>query len=270
MNPKEAEAYEMQLNKSQLQTQQAMMGAQQNALARQQQNIVQEEQNKSMTKEQLDLEDDMRRINYLLWGYSSYIDEAGIERWYKPDNDELIVLSEYGIQMVRDAIAWYVNKNTLLSNYDDNQINDKMLDFTNDLNDDLYFVYEKAFKYPTMEECKQEIKKRIQKKADVRLFAKELLGQEADEVKIKAEILKEMEDRIEEEFEVVKQQKMKQKLKRFAMIIRKVQDLVHSTYQRSWKGMERGSLRKHFHITENRGGPQIEKEKSSFFSMKKK
>ena len=52
----------------------------------------------------------------------------------------------------------------------------------------------------------------------------------------------------------VKEQIIKDKLKRFMILLRTVQDAVHSTYLRAWKGQERTTLRQHIHISESRGG----------------
>ena len=37
-------------------------------------------------------------------------------------------------------------------------------------------------------------------------------------------------------------------------VSRFVQDSVHSSYNRAWKGQERRTLREHIHITESKGG----------------
>lgn len=228
-----------------------------------QQQVNEAIEDKSMLKEQLDLGEDLTRIDYLLRGYQLIVQEDGSTKWEEPVNKDLVVLSDYGVQMIRDSIAWYINKNTLLSNYDEETILEKMEDFASDLNDDIYMSYEKAFQYPTLDECKAELKERIKKKVDIRMFAKELLGQVADKKDIENAILKEMEDTIERELEVIKAQKMKSKLKRFPMIMRKVQDAVHSTYLRAYKGAERTSLRKHMNVSETRGATVIQPEKRS-------
>jgi len=152
------------------------------------------------------------------------------------------------------AIQWYLNKNTLLSNYDDAQINSKMEDLANTLNDAVFMEYDKMFLYPTIEECKVEIKKRLEHKKDIRRFALEMVGKEVDEKKIEEELLKELEGRLERELTVIREQKIKNKLKRFESVMRFIQDSVHSAYQRAWKGQERTTLRQHIHISETKGG----------------
>lgn len=221
-----------------------------------------EEKDESMIHEQLDLEKEKERLDYLIRGYTIKRDkDTGEKYWIKSTNPDMIVLSEYGVQLILDTIEWYLNKNTLLSNYDEDTINAKMEDFASDLNDDIFMSYEKVFRYPTLEECKDEIRKRIKHKIDLREFANELIGKNVSRSDIEREILKEMECRIEREMEVIKAQKMKDKLKKFAMLMRKVQDVVHSTYLRAWKGQERTTLRQHIHISENKGGLPMNQQK---------
>lgn len=221
-----------------------------------QQQIAVEQEDKSMIGEQLDLEKEKTLIGHLLRGYTKKWDnDKQEEYWELSDNPDMIVLSDYGVQLILDTIGWYLNKNTLLSNYDEETINKKMEDFSNDLNDDIFMSYEKVFKYPTLQECKDEINTRLKHRIDLKKFADELVGKEMSEEEIEKELLKEMEGTIERELEIIKAQKMKDKLKKFAMLMRKVQDAVHSTYLRAWKGQERSTLRQHTHISETRGQP---------------
>ena len=224
-----------------------------------QQEVMLRQQDASMVQEQLDLTDELESIEYLLKGYTKKFDrDTGEKYWAKPTDPDVVVLSNYGVQLILDTVQWYLNKNTLLSNYDEDTIRQKMEDFSSDLNDDIFMSYEKVFKYPTVEECKEEIRKRIQKKVDLRKFAHELAGLEVDEEQIKKQVILEIEDRIDVEMENIREQKMKDKLKRFAMIMRKIQDAIHSTYNRAFGGQERKTLREHIHISETKGGPMVQ------------
>lgn len=227
-------------------------------------------QNAHTLRDQLDLNAEMEKIENLLRGKirKAVKDEAtqitSIE-WVEPADKEMVILSDYGIHLILNTISWYINKNTLLSNYDLDTILEKMEDFTNDLTDTIFMEYEKVFQYPTLEECKTVLEERIKKQVDIKKFARELIGEEdIDEDEIKEKILEEMEDRIEHEFEVIKQQIIKNKLKRFLIIMREVQDSVHSTYLRAYMGGERKSLRQNefLNINESRGIP-LKKETSS-------
>lgn len=221
-----------------------------------QQEVMMQQEDRGMISEQLDLGEVLERIHNLLKGFVLK-DVGGRMQWVAPIDNDQIILSEYGINYVMGAVQWYLNKNTLLSNYDDKQIDAKMEDLSTTMVDDIFMEYDKMFLYPTLEDCKGELKERIQAKVDVRKFALELMGEEVDsagEKEIEDNILAEMEDRIEREMTTIREQKIKNKLKRFESIIRFVQDTIHSAYQRAWKGQERTTLRQHIHISETKGG----------------
>ena len=249
-------AYDQKIKESQLSTTQAQLN-------QQQQSMAMEEEGKSMVTEQLDLGDILDKIHNLLRGYIlKSVD--GKMKWTKPDNNDLIILSDYGITTIMRTIQMYLNKNTLLSNYDDKQIMDKMEDFSTTLADNIFMKYDKVFLYPTLEDCKEELKRRIKSKVDIKKFALELLDKKVDEKEIEDIVIKEMEDRIEREMLIIREQKIKDKLKDFEILIRMIQDTVHSTYMRAWKGQERSTLRTHMHISETKGGMVVPQQGSSF------
>ena len=243
---------EMRIREAQLQNEQAKIGQSQQEFM-----TLQEQQN-GMIKEQLDSSEDIEKIYNLINGYRLEKNSQGFFEWMPPKNNDMIVLSKEGIQFVMGKILTYICKNTLLSNYSEEQINAKMEDISNNINDTVFINSDKYFLYPTLEDCKIEIKNRIQKKVEVKKFALELLGKklnQEEEEKIKKEIQLEMENTIETELEIIKQQKLKSKYKLFESIIRDIQDPIHSAYMRAWKGEERTTLRKHTNITETRGSP---------------
>jgi len=219
------------------------------------QDIMLQEQDKGMISEQLDVSEILNNMYYLLKGYVLTREEkTGIMKWTPPTNNDMIILSDYGVNYVLGAVQWYVNKNTLLSNYETEDILVKMEDFATTITDNIFMDYENMFCYPTLKDCQDEIEKRVKKKVDTRMFALKLFGKTEKESDVRDNILKEMEERIEHEMTVISQQKLKSKLKRFESIIRFVQDTVHSAYNRAWKGQERRTLREHIHITESKGG----------------
>lgn len=242
------EKYEIALANAQNNTDAAKLGQ-----AQAQQEVMMQEQETGMIKEQLDSSEDIQKIYNLLKGYSLERDASGNMKWTKPKSNDMIILTGYGIQFVMGKIVTYLTKNTLLSNYDDKQIDGKMEDISNNLNDTIFMEYDKMFLYPTLDDCKIELRARIKQKVDLRMFAKELLGKTANKKEIEEKILKEMENTIEREMANIKEQKMKSKLKRFESLVRDIQDVIHSAYQRAWKGQERTTLRQHINISENRG-----------------
>ena len=222
-----------------------------------QQEVMLASQDKSMIREQLDLGEELERIDYLLRGYALEKDsETGEVSWVKPTNDDMIILSDYGVHLIRNTIAWYINKNTLLSNYDNDTILTKMEDFACDLNDTVFMEYEKVFQYPSLDDCKKILDARIENKKRLRIYALEVLGKKVSDIDkedIEENILKQLEPIIDKELDKIKQQIIKSKLKRFMLIIREIQDAVHSTYNRAFMGQERKTLREHIHISETKG-----------------
>ncbi|KKM84902.1 hypothetical protein LCGC14_1294530, partial [marine sediment metagenome] len=114
----------------------------------------------------------------------------------------------------------------------------------------IFMEYEKVFNYPSFEDCKKILDERMERKTKLRMYAYEITGQKVDEKTIKKGFIEEIENQIEREMTKIKEQIIKDKLKRFEIIIREVQDAVHSTYLRAWNGQERRTLRQHTQITE--------------------
>lgn len=223
------------------------------------------EQQRSWVDDQINLGKEIELIEHLLKGEILKKDTEGNKDWQPPKNTEQIVLSEHGVHLIINTISFYLNKNTLLSNYDEETIQQKMEDFGISLADTIFMEYEKVFLYPSFEECKKVFEERIERKVQLRKFAYELMGKEnINEEAIKESFIHEIEDRIESEIGKIREQIMKNKLKRFDLLIREVQDAVHSTYLRALYGAERRTIRQHSHFNETAGmNQQPPKQKSS-------
>lgn len=235
-------------------------------LSRLQQDAFLEKEERSIIKEQLDLSDQITRIDYLLKGYSLQPDKEGNLVWTEPVNEDMKVFTPYGIQLIMNTICFYLNQNTLLSNYTDDQIKQKMLEFTKELIFIIFMNYEKVFKYPTIDECIGVIKQRLERKVDVTSFAYEMQGKKVDRKIIYSQKIAEIEDQIESEINKVRDNLIKDKLKRFPLLVRVIQDAVHSTYQRAWNGQERASIRTHMSISENKSNmPTLSKKNMGGF-----
>jgi len=237
------------------------------SLAETQRSMMLEEQDRGMIREQLDLGEELEKIENLLRGRILEDDGTGNRVWKNPTDAELIILSEYGIQLILNTITWYINKNTLLSNYDEATILIKMEDFALALADRVFMNYEKVFKYPTDKECQDLLKDRITKKTEQRAFQLGLHGQKGDKDKIFSNFLKGVD--LEVETTKIREQIIKNKLKGFELLIRVVQDAVHSTYLRALKGQERRSLRQHMHISESSGSNLPRQSQGGMFSWLK-
>lgn len=216
-----------------------------------QQSMMLGEQEKNLIDSQLDLTEELELIENLLKGRVLKRDEYGSKVWEDPKDTNMIVLTPYGIHLIMNTITFYINKNTLLSNYDDEKINLKMRDFAIELIDTVFMEYDKVFQYPTLDDCIAEFKRRIDRKTALRKFAYEITGKEVDVENIREEFILEIEYKLENELEKIREKIVKDKLKRFGLLMRAVQDAVHSTYLRAWNGQERRTLRQHIHISES-------------------
>jgi len=205
----------------------------------------------SILKEQLSLDNELTMLDYLLRGWSLVRDPTtGSQGWQAPNNEDNRLLSDYGIHVFREALASYMHKGHLLSNYTEEQINDKMLDFTRVINNLVLKDYEKIFFKPTLERCKQELLTRVEERKKIRQYANELIGREDDSDNIAQDII----SRAEQEIIAIRKKLFMEKIKKFQTIIRYLQDNVHSVYNRALGGQERRSIRQHIQVTETKGG----------------
>lgn len=207
-----------------------------------------------LIKEQLSLGEELETIDYLLRSYSlEYNPQTKRNEWKKPDNEDFIIFSDYGVHLFRQIISAYLNKNTLLSNYEDKVIQTKMYDLSTEINDLILLSYEKIFLMPTIERCKQEIENDVSERLEIRTIACEFAGLEVDKSQERERIIKTIEYQLEKKIAEVRQRIFKQKLNRFSLILRFIQDIIHSTYNRAEGGQERASLRKHMQVSEVSG-----------------
>lgn len=249
MDEKELEEFARQVQNASVSANAERTGVMQQRL-----NYMQEEHEKSLATEQLDLSKELLNFYYQLHGYTLKPNDSGELIWAKDSNDDLSFLTEEGRNYCFWFVQGYLTKNLLLSNYDEATILQKMEDLSNTLNDTLFIKYDTYFRKPTIDECKAELKKRIQEKIDLRKFVNEISNLKEDEEKVKKEIIKEFEQRIDDELNHIRMKLMADKRKMFESLIRIIQDTIHSAYLRAWKGQERTTLRQHINISETKGG----------------
>lgn len=231
-----------------------------------QQDLYLESQSQGMIKEQLDLREEIDRIANLLEGRSQILNpKTGKLEWKDPENTDDILLSPAGIKLVLNMVSWYLNKNTLLSNFDEKTILGKMEDISTSLADALFMSYEKYFRYPTAEEVQDRLMEKLQKKQENIIYDLELRGEVVDKEKIMDKLVAEL--NLEHERTKLKEGMIKDKLKGFDLLLREIQDAIHSTYNRAFGGGERRSIRQHMHTTETIGSQQQAKAKAGFLAM---
>ena len=180
------------------------------------------------------------------------------------------ILSDEGVDRIMQIIHFYVNKNTLLSNFSEDQINRLMLRFVTELNDLILLKYQVIFYNLSFEECKVIIKERIDDRKKMKMFSLEILGKEIDEKEIGDKLLKEIEDNLEREMTKVREEQRKEKLRDYGLIMAQLETMVFATLNRAWKGEERGSIRRHTTISELVGNTPKSQDKGGIFSWGRK
>lgn len=181
--------------------------------------------NRNIIEFQLNLQDELDRIYHLLKGDVLLMDDEGNSRWQEPEDDRLKILSDYGVKQIMNIIYFYINKNTLLSNYDEEMIFWKVKDFGTELADLIFNRYEAFFSYPSPEE----------------LYRKYY-------VICKRENLNITPMKLYEKCIQWSKEELQSKLRHYPIIIQALVDSVHSTYLRALKGEERESLRRNTNI----------------------
>lgn len=92
---------------------------------------------------QLDLTSDLERIEHILRGDELKINpQTRALEWKRQEDPDKIPFNEFGVQVLMKFMAFYVTKNTLLSNYKDTEINKETLDFGIMLSDYIHNNYE--------------------------------------------------------------------------------------------------------------------------------
>lgn len=91
---------------------------------------------------QLELDNILERIEHLLKGDIIKDDGAGGLSYTTPKDTRLIVLNDYGVQLIMNFISFYLNRNTILSNYKEERIFEILHDLGYELSDLIYINYE--------------------------------------------------------------------------------------------------------------------------------
>jgi len=98
-------------------------------------------QNDNLIKWQLELNDILERADHILRGDIIEFKEGHL-LWVKNINTKENALNEQGVQLIMKALSNYVNRNTILSDYTEQQIAFKVYDFGRELNNLIFMKYE--------------------------------------------------------------------------------------------------------------------------------
>ena len=230
-----------------------------------------EEGEKNLAEAQLDCNETLTKINHLLKQDVLKVNDGGVLDWEAIADEKKRVLTNEGVDKIMQVMQSYINKETLLSNFDEKTIARRMLQFSLSFSALVFLKYEIFFRSPTLMECKDILKERIKEKISNKEMTADILNKEFDVAAVKKSILDEMEERMEYELNKIKLEKTKLNLREFEMIFTQLNALVEATHNRAWKGEERGSLRRHFNISEVIGGKSpIPESKGGFFGWGKR
>jgi len=215
-----------------------------------------QEQEKTLAAEQLDCGKTLNEIYHLLRQDVLAPSADGTIEWKPRPDSQNRALTDIGVDRIMQLVKSYVNKETLLSNFDDVQIPRRMLEFCLALNANFFMKYELYFMKPTFEECVAILKTRIDEQVKIKRYSREMLGLPSNDLEVRKEILKEMEHRIEQEIGKIRQERIRQNLREYELLFVQIKAIVEAVHNRAWKGEERGSLRRHTNISEVIGGRQ--------------
>jgi hypothetical protein len=92
----------------------------------------------------------------------------------------------------------------------------------------------------------------------------EIKGEEVDEEEIMKDLVYDIDPMVE--MTKIREKMKKDKLKLYGLLMRQIQDIIHSAYNRAWKGIERKTIRQNIHVSETMGGAtQPDKTKRRWF-----
>ena len=91
---------------------------------------------------QLDFKKDLEEIRNYLSGYKKEYDEKGNERYVAPEKDEEVPFNDFGVNVIMGHIRAYLNRNTVLSNYDSKRIKKILFDLGMQLGNEIENTYE--------------------------------------------------------------------------------------------------------------------------------
>lgn len=138
INESESEVSENPLTQSYNQAQRTMM---QDPRAGASNSFIASSTNENLIQWQLELDSILERIEHMLRGDKPTFKNGSVI-WAPANNDNERILNEFGVAEVMRVLSNYVNRNTILSNYRETTIDDKMYDLGMELTDLFYLKYE--------------------------------------------------------------------------------------------------------------------------------
>lgn len=198
----------------------------------------------SILKYQLDLSEEMDKYYHLLRGDIIKEDEKGNKIYIQQDDDDLKPFNEFGVQLIMNVLSFYLSKNTILSNYDDDMINRKVLNLGIEVSDLIHNRYEEMMMTTSFEkEFVKLYKHKPETLPNGRMY---ITFPDGNKYFISEEMINRVDARLERH--------LIGKVKMYSIIVRCLIDSVHSSYRRAIHGEEKKILRSIISITQNDNG----------------
>jgi len=214
-----------------------------------------EEKEKGIIDVQLEVDSIKSDIYHLLRQDRLEIDsETQKTDWVSIKDEKERTLSDWGVERLMQLIHFYINKNNLLTNFDEKQVNRIMLTFMKETNDLVLLKYQNLFRIPTFEECKEIIEEKVNDRKKMKVFVLQILGRDVDEEGITRELMMELEKTLEKEMLKIREEKRKEKIRDYGLLLAQLEVIVYAALNRAFRGEERGSIRRHTQISELIGG----------------
>lgn len=105
------------------------------------QSYFQSQNNPNLIQWQLELDSILERVEHLLRGDKPKF-KNGNMTWQPAKDKKEKVLNDFGVSEIMKILSMYLNRNTILSNYDEPTINYKVYDFGMEIADLFYLKYE--------------------------------------------------------------------------------------------------------------------------------
>ena len=110
----------------------------------------------NLIKWQLELNDILERAEHILREDIVMIRDGTMSWEINPDSNRKI-FNEYGVQEIMRTLSMYINRNTILADYENQEIKDKVYDFGVELNNLIFMKYEHIFSGVEREKVFEEI-----------------------------------------------------------------------------------------------------------------
>jgi len=215
----------------------------------------------NLIKYQLNLDEYLDKLHHLLKGDRITQDDNGNLVYAEAENNDLKPFNEFGTQLIMNLIQFYLNRNTILSNYEQETINNKVLDFGIRLSDLIHNRYEDMMMTTTFEDEFRALYPHLELYRDNKgkMFYSEKDG---DTFILDEDMVESVNRRLDEH--------ILGKLKMAEIVCGAIVDNVHSTFNRALKGGELKSLREARTVSQTDSGmkspnyPVMEQKRSLF------